>query len=122
MAPAKPNGVILDADDGVIGQVTLCLDIPEEEFSNYDVTDPLTEKSGYRIALIPAEVLNRLGKPQVYDHTFAGLSRRRLVRAAQTWESRGHYQHAQRMREAIAFFDKIGWLTPLKLREQPEEV
>ena len=31
MAPAKPNGVILDADDGVIGQVTLCLDIPEEE-------------------------------------------------------------------------------------------
>jgi hypothetical protein len=27
-------------------------------------------------------------------------------------------QHAQAMRDAMTFFDEIGWLTPLRLREE----
>jgi hypothetical protein len=69
-------------------------------------------------------VLNRIGKPQVYDHFYAGLSRRELLRSAEEWENSGDvasYQHAQEMRGAIAFFDRIGWLTPLKVREGKAE-
>jgi hypothetical protein len=111
----------LDANDGFDGDVTLCLDVPEKEFENYETTDTLMERSGYRMALIPAEVLNRIGKPQVYDHLYAGAGRRLLVRRAQQLEETGevlHFQYAQEMREAIAFFDRIGWLTPLRLREE----
>jgi hypothetical protein len=114
----------LDANDGFDGDVTLCLNVPEEDFADHETTDTLMEKSGYRMALIPAQVLNRIGKPQVYDHTYAGAPRRLLVRRAEQLEETGvvsHFRHAQQMREAIALFDRIGWLTPLKLREQGVE-
>ena len=73
----------LDANDGFDGPVTLCLDIPEELFKKVETTDPLQEASGYRMAIIPAAELNLLGKPQVYDHFYAGLLRRDLVRGGQ---------------------------------------
>jgi hypothetical protein len=111
----------LDANDGFDGEVTLCLDVPEDVFGKYDVTDGLMEKSGYRLALIPAGELNRLGLPQVYDHIFAGCSRRDLILARQNREVAGledGYPSTALMREAVAFFDRIGWLTPLRLREE----
>jgi hypothetical protein len=43
----------LDANDGFDGDVTLCLDVPEEVFEQYDVTDSVQEESGYRLALFP---------------------------------------------------------------------
>jgi hypothetical protein len=112
----------LDVNDGFGGDVTLCLDVPEDVFDKYDVTDDLMKSSGYRLALIPADELNRLGKPQVYDHFYIDSSRRELLHAADIWENDGSvdsFQHANEMREAIAFFDQIGWLTPLRLREEP---
>jgi hypothetical protein len=30
-------------------------------------------------------------------------------------------KHAASMRAAIAFFDRIGWLTPLRLREERQQ-
>jgi hypothetical protein len=125
----------LDALDGFDGDVTLCLDLPPEVFDEYDLTDDLQRESGYRVALIPATVLNGLGKPQVYDHEYAGCSRRDLVRGAKSWEADdddaaegedwngggradAYQQHAQELRHAVEFFDRIGWLTPLKLKEE----
>jgi hypothetical protein len=98
--------------------------VPEELFDRFDVTDELQHRSGYRLALIPAEELNRLGKPQVYNHDYADCSRRDLVKAIERWEADGSVrsdQRANEMREAMAFFDSIGWLTPLRPREEPQD-
>jgi hypothetical protein len=85
-----------------------------------------------RLPELDCEFAVKLGKPRVYDHDYAGCSRRDLLRSA--WTSEGHAEyaagfdpeghaaqikaHAQKMRDAIEFFDHIGWLTPLRLREQ----
>jgi hypothetical protein len=69
-------------------------------------------------AIIPAEVLNRHGRPQLYDHEYADSSRRALLQAVDGWEKAGRPHHAAGMRAAIAFFDRIGWLTPVRLREE----
>jgi hypothetical protein len=109
----------LDANDGFEGPVTLCLDVPDDVFQKYEwVEDGL----GYRHAVIPAEVLNRLPRPQVYDHLFAGCSRRQMVQAIRRREHAGSvgYPSVQDMRDAMAFFDRIGWLTPVRLSEGGE--
>jgi hypothetical protein len=70
---------------------------------------------GYLEAAISAHVLNRLGRPQVYDHLFAGGSRRQLVRRIRARERAGFLggcPSVQDLREAMAFLDRIGWLTP----------
>ena len=88
-----------------------------------------------RRLLIPAEALNGVGRPQVYDHVWysaAGWSRRGLLQAARKWEAHASasgtpadsaaamLRQAQGMRDAIAFFDSIGWLTPVKAKEEAE--
>jgi hypothetical protein len=108
----------LDINDGVEGDVTLCLDIPDEIFDEFECTDEIQEASGYRFALIPTPVLNRLGPPQVYDHYYAGSSRRELLTSIRHWGD--DHPMAKEMRKALKFFDRIGWLTPLKLKEQLE--
>jgi hypothetical protein len=122
----------LDISDGFEGDVTLCLEVADDLFERYEWAED-GGGPGHRSALIPAAVLNRLGPPQVYDHGYAGGSRRDLIRGAQQWEEaaasgeertadagwsrEGVARHAREMRDAIEFFDRIGWLTPLKLRE-----
>jgi hypothetical protein len=64
----------LEANDGFDGPLTLCLELPDDVFREYDVTDEIQERMGYRIAMVPADVLNRLGKPQIYDHDYAGCT------------------------------------------------
>ena len=103
------------AADGFLGEVTLCLDVPDEVFSRWEWFE---HEQGYRLSLIPADVLNQLGKPQVYDHDLAGISRRDMVQAIKRWEQRGDWEPAQRLREAMEFFDRIGWLTTVKIQEQ----
>jgi hypothetical protein len=56
-------------------------------FDQLDVSDEVMHAGGYRMALIPAVDLNKIGKPQVYDHFYAGISRRELLKAAELWES-----------------------------------
>jgi hypothetical protein len=119
----------LDINDGFEGDVTLCVDVADDLFRQYEWTD---HRLGYRHALIPAEVLNRLDKPQIYDHFYAGISRRDLVHSIRTWEgygqretwsdegakaAEGSLRHGRGMRDALEFFDRIGWLKPLKLHE-----
>ena len=41
------------------------------------------ERSAAWLALIPAEGLNRLSPPQIYDHIFAGASRREILQSLQ---------------------------------------
>jgi hypothetical protein len=109
------------AISGFEGEVTLCLDVPEQLFDRFDVTDGVQKECGYRMALVPAAELKQLGKPQVYDHLYAGCSRRELLESIRTWESQedeGSRRRAVEMRQALQFFDRIGWLTPLRLREQ----
>jgi hypothetical protein len=31
------------------------------------------------------------------------------------------HQRANEMQEAMAFFDSVGWLTPFRLREEPQD-
>jgi hypothetical protein len=64
-------------------------------------------------------VLNRHGRVQVYDHEFARHSRRELLQYLKL-QSEDH-PTAQRVRRAMKFFDKIGWVTPLKLKEQASQ-
>ncbi len=108
----------LDTNDGFEGDVTLCLDVPDAVMQQYDVTNT---NVSYRLALIPAEVLNQLSPPQIYDHFYAGASRREILQSIQKWEQspdESSQRHAQEMREAIKFFDRVAWLTPLKLKEE----
>jgi hypothetical protein len=107
----------LDANDGFPGEVVLCMEIPDNIFEQYEFDAP---DHPYREAIIPATALNEIGKPQVFDHQFAGMSRRDLSNAANRWEERGvrGFLHADEFRSAMKFFDDIGWLTPLRLREQ----
>lgn len=111
----------LGPNDGFMGEVFLCIDVPEEWIAEFDVTDGLMGKRGHRVALVPAARLDGIGKPQVYDHQFAGMSRRDIVKAAEAREimSLG-YPTAADFRSAVEFFDEIGWLAPLRLREGEE--
>jgi hypothetical protein len=70
----------LGANEGFEGPVTLCPDVPDEEFRRYEAVED-GGGPGYRMALVPAAALNRLGRPAVYDHAFAGRSRRESLRA-----------------------------------------
>jgi hypothetical protein len=112
--------VPLSANEGFPGPLTLCLDVPEELFRQHEQV----EEIGYRYAVVPAEALNRLSvRPQVYDHEFAGCSRVQMVRSIREREQAGSadYPSAQDMRDAIAFFDRIDWLTPVKLSKQAQQ-
>jgi hypothetical protein len=80
----------LDTNDGSDGDVILCLDVPDEVFKQFDATSESQQASGYRMALIPADALNRIGKPQVYDHTYAGLSRRGMLEVIRFLEFTSH--------------------------------
>jgi hypothetical protein len=121
------GGAPLNENDGFGGDVVLALSVPEEVFERYewsetDPADPYREtwvRTGR--ALIPAEVLNGFGRPEIYDHDYAGGTRRQLVRNARTWEEAGANEKAAELRAAVAFFDEIGWLTPLRVREEPTE-
>jgi hypothetical protein len=95
------------ANDGSEGEVALGLDVPEADFEHYEREGPGLD---YRLALIPAELLNRLGRPTVYHQLFASWSRRELVRAMRQREERGVGGHpsAQDTRNAMQFFDRIG--------------
>ena len=109
----------LDANDGFDGDVVLCLELPAEEFTLHEWVED-EGGPGYRYALAPSATLNRFGPPKVYDHTYAGSSRRELVQAIRMWEEADRPEaraRAQEMRNAMEFFDRIGWLTPLRLRE-----
>jgi hypothetical protein len=58
----------LNGGDGVQGDVTLCMDIPEAVFRRFELTGGMPHKGGYRLALVPASVLNGIGEPQIDDN------------------------------------------------------
>jgi hypothetical protein len=115
------SGICLSSEpwgtgDGCEGDVVLCIDLSKAAYKRFGLE---IELCPYKVAIIPALALNFIGTPQVYDHRFAGMSRRDLVFAARRAEKRHteSYPKAEDIRAAIAFFDEIGWLSPLKLQE-----
>jgi hypothetical protein len=135
--PAAGTGVVMG---GPQGDTTLCVDVPEDVFrglEHEEGTRPLTPEESARIeqgapwpedleyqrmgyAIIPPEVLNRCGRPQLYDHIYAGCSRRLMLRMIPKWESKGSHKKAAEMRAAFEFFDRVGWQTALRLKgEEP---
>ena len=82
-------------------------------------------------AVIPADELNRHGRPQVYSHEYAGFSRQKCLQLIQHWEQAESSGDAdadetrrrlvQQMRDAMDFFDRIGWQAPLCLHEEAPE-
>jgi len=54
----------LDIDDGVDGDVLLSIEIPENLFAEYEWVE---EGKPYRESLIPAEIVNKYGPPQVHE-------------------------------------------------------
>jgi hypothetical protein len=110
----------LDAGDGFQGEMTLCLDLPDDEFERYEAREEDAPTEPQRMALVPAQVANRFGPAKIYDHTDAGLSRVEMLQQIRRWEQipdERAQQRAQVMRETMAFFDEIGWLTPVKVQE-----
>jgi hypothetical protein len=77
----------LDVNDGFEGDVTLCMDAPDEVFERHEVIEDGAPPGYGRRALIPAVVLNQIGKPKVYDHYFAGCSRRDMLRVIRQKET-----------------------------------
>ena len=135
---------------GPEGAVLLCTDVPEgvfrdleaqegvralapDGFARSDKDEAVPEGIGCRrggFAVIPAAVLNRFGRPKVYDHEFLGASRAGLLGSIRSWEATESFQsgnesarlHVQSMCAAITFLDAVGWQTPVRLREEaPEE-
>jgi hypothetical protein len=124
----------LDVDDGFRGDVVLAVDVPDEVFTSRERIERPDDADGFRSgrALVPAAVLNRHGPARIYDHDYFGPSRRELVRSLRRWEEHADSldpvlradeagpvrRHIASMRVAIAFFDEIGWLTPLRAQEE----
>lgn len=116
------NGVYLwaepqDASEASDAEVTLCLDVPNEEMACYEAR---VSASGRPAAYVPAEVLNRLGRPRVYAHAlFTGWSRRELLQLIRRREAFGQdgYPSAQDMRDAIRLFDLVGWRSAVRLQD-----
>jgi hypothetical protein len=103
---------LADGEDGagIEGNVVLCLDMAD--FARYEQAH-----GTLRVAFVPADVLNRLGPPSVYNHLlFSGWSRREMIAAIRSQVADG-YSSADDMRAAIRLFDRIGWLAPLKQRD-----
>src|SRR5262249_10534204 len=75
----------LGANDGLDGGVVLCVALPEDAWREYDGVED-GDGPGYRYAILPTDVLNKLGKPMIYDHEYAGSSRAGLLRAALAWQ------------------------------------
>jgi hypothetical protein len=118
--PNVPSGITLR---GPVGEVTLCQDIPEGLFDEfqfsegtrsipYGLTQAQIEErleseefvpAGY--AIIPAERLNAAGKPELYSHSYRVGSRREQIDAIARREG------ADRYRSALAFLDRVGWRT-----------
>jgi len=139
----------LDMNDGFEGDVTLAVTIPAEVFSGFEAseTDP-ADPTGERWfktgrAIIPAEVLNQHGPAQIYDHQYAGLSRRDLLHAIRLWKADAEEEaedaaaeawkgepaallgdpdamrcKANELQAAFDFFEEIGWMTPLRVSEE----
>ena len=130
-------------DSNFRGEVTVCLDVPVDLFEQYlRQTKAVQAERSYPFAIIPAEVLNRLGRPQLYDHFYAGVARVELLRSirecdmegieADEWgpdeqreerdalglrDAEGSRGEAQEMRHAVEFLDQInGWRIPLAAR------
>jgi hypothetical protein len=109
----------LDINEGVEGDTVLSLEIPDEVFAKHEYVE---EGSSYRYALVPLEIVRSFGIPAVHDHDYAMSSRRDLVAAANRWEAVGRPEHAAEMREAIRFFDEVGWRSIVALQEgQPPQ-
>src|ERR1700682_4215282 len=51
----------LDCNEGFDGEVTLCLEMPEDVFKRHEMVED-GGGPGYRLALIPADALNKLGR------------------------------------------------------------
>jgi hypothetical protein len=110
----------LDAGDGFEGELTLCLDLPDDEFERYELREEDAPASHQRMALVPAQVANRFGPAKIYDHIYAGNSRVELLRFIRVGERHAdehHQRPGREVRAAMAFFDEIGWLTPVKVQE-----
>src|SRR5262249_27433039 len=104
-------------NEGFEGDVTLCLDVPDDDFERYEWVEE-GGGMGYRHALLPAAVLNGFGPPKVYDCLFAGCSRRQKVQETRQQEEEGesNYPSAEQMRSIMTFFDGAGWCTPFRSR------
>jgi hypothetical protein len=103
----------LGINEGARGATVLSIEIPDAVFVQYERVE---EGKGYREALIPALAVNQYGPPKFHDHEYAGLSRRELVRGADSYEKQAAKMNsveaskkAKEMRDAIALFDRLGW-------------
>jgi hypothetical protein len=96
-------GVYLTSEPLDRENVALKIDIPEELFVKHEwVLGP--PQHCYRESCVPAELL-RPYRPTVYRHLlFSGHSRRELLQlVASGWQ-------VEAARNAIAFFDAVGWM------------
>jgi hypothetical protein len=115
---------VLDIKDGFDGQVTLCVNIPVGVFNCHEEIEGEPDSS-HEIrtgrALIPAAVLNQFDPPQLYDHEYAGLSRRELLQAIDRAPF-GEPSPRKAMKEAFDFFEEVGWMAPVRLQEEQAEM
>lgn len=58
------SNVPLDINEGAVGDVVLTVEIPEEVVAEHEWVE---DGKGYREFLVPAEVVNRYGPPEVFE-------------------------------------------------------
>jgi hypothetical protein len=109
----------LGGAEGVACDVRLCVEVPETEMARYELPSA-TAAQGCLVAAIPAHVLTRLGRPQLYDHPlYNGWSRRELMQLIRRWQAAGETSSV-RMKQAEAamkLFDLVGWHSAVRLQD-----
>jgi hypothetical protein len=119
----------LAVNDGYEGNTVFSVYLPEKVFSRYEWTE---DEGGYRWAVVPADEVNDHGLTRIHDHELAGFSRRELLLSAKLLEasaenetdpeaSEGRLKSAANIREAMRFFDEVGWRTISTIAEHDRE-
>ncbi len=100
--------VELDANDGVAcGDTVLMVDVPDKIAAKYELQNHEYVVSIY---LIPADVLNQAGRPQIVSDDWAGQSRESILEYAASIEQFGKGTEAERLRARIPFLERQGLL------------
>jgi hypothetical protein len=92
-------------EGGAQGNVTLCLEIPDEVFAGHEWIE---EGKQFREALIPAAVVNRYGPPTIYAWDGSEDLDRRTVNRILANES--NRELADRLRAFLPLFERHGFV------------
>jgi hypothetical protein len=87
--------------------VVLSTDIPESALERYEWIE---DEKPYREFCVPDEVVNKYGRPKIHEVSYSVLGRTGILNSAQSLEDAGHLKKSERMRVALQFLERHGFL------------